>query len=81
MKCTDVCVYTMTGSHCLQCSIDKLQVKKSTAPNAGKGLFYVGKTDLKPKTKVTLYSSKEITRKRIKGDYVLPFLRPTAASP
>ena len=52
-------------------SIDKLQIKKSTVPNAGKGLFYVGKTDLKPKVRVTLYSSKEITRKDIEGDYVL----------
>ena len=31
----------------------------------------VPKTDLKPKVRVTLYSSKEITRKDIEGDYVL----------
>ena len=43
-------------------SIDKLQVKQSNIPNAGKGLFYVGKTNFPAKKKIVDYSAKAITR-------------------
>ena len=50
---------------------DKLQIKKSTIEGAGEGLFYVGKNDLPPNKKVTLYSSKKAVSTPIEGDYVL----------
>ena len=50
---------------------DKLQVKKSTVEGAGDGLFYVGKKDLSPNKKVTLYSSKKVVTTPVEGDYVL----------
>lgn len=52
-------------------SIDKLQVKDSTVPNSGKGLFYVGKKDFPAKKRITLYSSQKLGREKVEGDYVL----------
>ena len=53
-------------------SIDKLQVKNSTVPNAGKGLFYVGKKKFPKGKKIVDYSAKTITnRENPNSDYVL----------
>ena len=54
---------------------DGLQVKDSKIPNAGKGLFYVGKQAIPPKTKIAKYSSREILRKNPETDYTLQFSR------
>ena len=42
-------------------SINKLQVKDSTIPNAGKGLFYVGKDTFPSKKLITHYSAKQVS--------------------
>lgn len=54
-------------------SIDKLQIKPSTIPNAGKGLFYVGKKNFPANKRITTYSAKEVQKSKddVNGDYVL----------
>lgn len=53
-------------------SIDKLQVKQSTIPNANKGLFYVGKEPIRPHKKITEYSAETIsTQPNPNSNYVL----------
>ena len=85
MSCGVQCqAKTKTGSQCKlntckqypycwihQKSLEGLQVKKSTVPGAGEGLFYVGKPDVEAKSKVTLYSAKKVNTDRINGNYVL----------
>lgn len=54
-------------------SKEKLQVKASTIPNAGKGLFYVGKTPFAANKKIVDYSAKQIddTQRDLDAKYVL----------
>jgi hypothetical protein len=42
-------------------SKDKLQVKQSSIPNAGEGLFYVGKQSFPSNKKITDYSAKTVS--------------------
>ena len=42
--------------------IDGLQVKTSQIPNAGKGLYYVGKKPIKKDKKIATYSARQVSR-------------------
>ena len=46
-------------------SKDKLQVKDSTIPGAGKGLFYVGREPFPNKKKITDYSSRRVDTEQV----------------
>jgi hypothetical protein len=54
-------------------SKEKLQVKNSSVPNLGKGLFYVGKEPFSANKKITDYSARQIDKEQREPDarYVL----------
>ena len=62
--------FPFCGTHLT--AISGLQIKRSKLPGVlGKGLFYVGERDFPSGKEITRFSSKEITRANISGDYVL----------